>query len=114
MSSTPPQLGLERPQTRAKNANQHPGLLVKKKRRTQAEMKAAREQAMLEAEAAKQEKEKKLQDIAKLENAIAEKDRKDAEGVADKVTRALPSVAKPKKDMPKARQEKTTVSVNDL
>jgi hypothetical protein len=87
-------------QTRAKNADQHPGLAVpKQKRCTQAEMNEAREKQRLEAEAAKKDKEEKLLAVAKLEDAIAARDKLAAGGTVDRQARVT-SAAKVKKALP--------------
>jgi hypothetical protein len=96
MSSATANPDSTRLQTRTKNADQHPGLAVpKRKRRTQAEMKEAREKEKVEADAAKKKKEEKLLAAAKLEDTIIAKDKRAAMGTADKQKKALP-VGKPK------------------
>src|SRR5580658_9018173 len=70
-----------RMQTRPANADQHPGqVVVKRKRRTKAEMDAAR----TEERASQDEKEKLkaelMKNIARLEDELAQKDAKDRAG----------------------------------
>jgi hypothetical protein len=65
----------ERIQTRPKNINQHPGLVIsKRKRRTQAEMDEERAKENQEMEAKKRVHEGKLRRIADLEDDLAAKD----------------------------------------
>jgi hypothetical protein len=69
-------------QTRAKNADQHPGYLVKRKRRTQAQMQADREQAQKDLEEAEKLRESKLRLVASLEDGIAANDTQAQAGIA--------------------------------
>jgi capsule polysaccharide export protein KpsE/RkpR len=74
---------LERIQTRTKNADQHPGLVVsKRKRRTRVEMDEYREKEKQEAEAHRRAHEVKLRKIARLEDNLALKDLQAQEGTA--------------------------------
>ena len=85
-------------QTRAKNANQHPGdAIVKRKRRTKAEMEVAREQDRQIAEAAKKVKEEQIQAAAKMEDEIVARDKRAAGGIATKKVKAKVSTKTAKK-----------------
>ena len=65
----------ERIQTRAKNATQHPGNAIpKRKRRTKAEMIRDQEREQLEKDAAEKLKRGRLQSLASLEGKIAKED----------------------------------------
>ena len=71
-------------QTRAKNADQHPGLAIPTKRhRIKAEMEEARQKKKADTEAAKKAEKDKAIAAAMLENAIQAKDRQAAAGTAD-------------------------------
>ena len=71
-------------QTRAKNADQHPGLAIPtKRRRTKAEMEEARQRKKADTEAAKKAEKDKAIAAAMLENAIQAKDRQAAAGTVD-------------------------------
>jgi len=61
-------------QTRPKNANQHPGLMVKRRRRTQAEMKEARDQKNQEKDDLERLRQEKVRDLAALEEKIGKRD----------------------------------------
>jgi hypothetical protein len=77
----------ERVQTRAKNVNQHPGLVVpKRKRRTQAEIRDDNEREKKERDEVQQQKEKQMRKLASLEDALKEKDLKANAGQAVKMT----------------------------
>jgi hypothetical protein len=93
--STPPRV-----QTRAKNADQHPGLAVpKRKRRTKAEMEEDRNRKKIEKEAAEKAKQDKILAAARLENAIEANDKQAAAGIAD-MKRVVPIPKKAKKSTP--------------
>jgi hypothetical protein len=65
----------ERIQTRATNVHQHPSLVVpKRRRRTQEEIRLDNEREEKEKEAARQAKEKKMRDLASLEDSLKNKD----------------------------------------
>jgi hypothetical protein len=84
-------------QTRAKNADQHPGYLVKRKRRTQAQMQADREQAQKDLEEAEKLRESKLRLVASLEDGIAAKDTKAQAGIAKIHPKPRPLTSRAKK-----------------
>jgi hypothetical protein len=80
---------VDRIQTRAKNANQHPGLGLlgpKRKRRTQVEMQKDREQEAEEKKAGDELRQKKMRSIASMEDDLTRKDHKANAGVALKRT----------------------------
>jgi hypothetical protein len=67
------------------NANQHPGLVIpKRKRRTKVEMDEERAIKKKEAEATEEAKRAKILAAAALETAIQVKDKQAAIGIADK------------------------------
>ena len=95
---SPPIANPSRPQTRVKNANQHPGdAILKRKRRTKVEMAEVREKQRLELEAEKKENEERLQATAKLENEITAMDKQAATGTALKKTKATAQTTTVKK-----------------
>lgn len=57
--------------TRAKNANQHPGRVIKRKRCTKAEIEHDRAQLVAQKEAEKQEHQEKIANVAQLEDKMA-------------------------------------------
>jgi hypothetical protein len=62
-----------RPNTRATNVSQHPGLVdkTKRRRRTKAEMERDRKIKQAEAEALKQKKDTNIRQVARLEDKMA-------------------------------------------
>ena len=74
-------------QTRAKNSTEHPGAILtvqKRKRRTKAEMEAARAEEAAQKKAVEEEKNGRVQKVAALESQIA-----DAHGAMDVTPRPL-------------------------
>jgi ABC-type uncharacterized transport system substrate-binding protein len=85
-------------QTRAKNANQHPGdAIVKRKRCNPKQMEEAREQERQQVEAMKKRREEHIQAAAEMEDEIAARDKQAAAGIATKKVKARVSTTKAKK-----------------
>jgi hypothetical protein len=84
-------------QTRTKNADQHPGLVVsKRKRRTQAEMKEAREREQKKKDELEMLRREKVRDLAALETRISQKDVQTTAGAH--TVRPKPRAKVPKKN----------------
>jgi hypothetical protein len=82
-----------RVQTRPKNADQHPGLAIKRKRRTQAEIARDQEIEQKKKEADEKLTERKLRAMATLEDRISANDDRARVGMADERPRPRPRIA---------------------